>query len=85
MWWHNIITGPDNATVSIGRILGLIVFALFIVGLPLIAVVTVAKGMIGADAWGQLLDKLQVYVPSLLVSIGLLIGISGTTDPKGGA
>ena len=84
MWWRQIITGPDNATVSIGRVLGLIVFAVFILGIPVFAVVTLANGKIAADAWASMLDKLQVYIPAIILSIGGLIGLAGATDPKGG-
>jgi hypothetical protein len=41
-WWRHIITGQDN-TVSIGRVLGLIVFALFVILVPVAAMLTLIK------------------------------------------
>ena len=83
MWWRHIITGPDNTTVSIGRILGLIVFAMFVMVLPSVAIVTIWRGLISADDWASLLDKLQVYVPALILAVGGLIGLTAPSDPKG--
>lgn len=82
-WWRQIITGADNETVAIGRVMGLIVFALFIIGLPVAAVVTLAKGLVAGDEWGKIMASLQVYVPAILLSVGGLIGLTAKTDPKG--
>ena len=82
MWWRQIITGPDNCTVSIGRILGLIVFTLFVIGMPSVAIITVWRGIISASDWSSLFDKLQVYVPALILSVGGLIGLTSGSDPK---
>jgi uncharacterized membrane protein len=80
-WWRHIITGQDNTTVSIGRVLGLILFALFVVLVPLSAVVTLIKGVPAAE-WGLLLDKLPTYLLAVCAAASGLIGLTGFTEPK---
>lgn len=82
-WWRQIITGKDNQTVAIGRVMGLIVFGLFIVALPCAAVFTLAKGMVNGDDWSKTMASLQVYVPAILLSVGGLIGLTMGSEPKG--
>lgn len=83
-WFRDIITGKDNQTVAIGRLMGLIVFTLFIVGLPCAAVLTLAKGLVNGDDWTKIMTSLQVYVPAILLSVGGLIGLTMGSEPKGG-
>jgi ABC-type transport system involved in multi-copper enzyme maturation permease subunit len=82
-WWRHIITGPDNATVSIGRVLGLIVFALFVIVVPVAAMLSLIKGWVPASEWGLLFDKLTVYLPALLLSIAGMVGFTAPSDPHG--
>ena len=82
-WWRNIITGPDNTTVSIGRVLGIIVFILFVMIVPSLAVITVLKGIVGATDWTAILASMQVYIPAVILSVGGLIGLTAPSDPKG--
>jgi ABC-type transport system involved in multi-copper enzyme maturation permease subunit len=83
MWWRHIITGPDNTTVSIGRVLGLIVFALFVVGLPIASMITTFKGVVPTAEWGVLYDKLTVYLPAVLLSIAGMVGFTVSSEPRG--
>jgi hypothetical protein len=82
-WWQNIITGPDNVTVSIGRVMGIVVFAVFILAVPIFAIVSLKTGVITATDWGLIFDKLQVYLPAIILSVGGLIGLTYTSDPRG--
>ena len=83
-WFRDIVTGKDNQTVAVGRVMGLIVFGLFIVALPCAAVLTLAKGLVNGDDWTKIMGSLQVYVPAILLSVGGLIGLTMGSEPKGG-
>lgn len=82
-WWRHLITGPDNATVSIGRVLGLIVFALFVVALPIAAMLTTFEQWVPAAEWGVLFDKLTVYLPAVILALAGLIGGTAFAEPRG--
>lgn len=82
-WMRNIITGPDNETVALGRVMGIIVFVLFIIALPLVSVIVIAKGVTPASEWGVVYDKLPTYLSMILLSIGGLVGLTAFGEPKG--
>lgn len=81
-WFKNLITAKDNETVAIGRVLGLIVFVLFILALPIVAIITVRAGKVPAAEWETVLNSLQVYVPAILLSIGGLVGLTSPSEPS---
>lgn len=81
IWWKNIITGRDNSTVSIGRLMGIIVFGLFVIALPVVAIVTVRAGKVPASEWQTVLAAMQVYVPAIVLSVGGLIGLTNNSEP----
>lgn len=81
-WWKQIITGQDNETVAIGRVLGLIVFGLFLIALPVAAIVTMRAGEVSATDWGVLLDKLPVYVSMIGMTAAGMVGITAWAEPK---
>ena len=81
-WFKNLITAKDNETVAIGRVLGLIVFVLFILALPIVAIITVRAGNVPAAEWETILNSLQVYVPAILLSIGGLVGLTSPSEPS---
>jgi hypothetical protein len=81
-WWRHVITGQDNTTVSIGRVMGLIVFALFAVLLPLAAIISLIKSWVPASEWGLLFDKLPTYLLAVCAAVASLIGLTGFTEPK---
>lgn len=83
-FWTNLITGADNQTIAIGRVLGLIVFVVFLVGVPITAMLTLARHLVTSDDWAKILSSLQTYVPGVIVSIGMLIGITAFSEPKPG-
>ena len=56
--WTDIITGPNNQTVAIGRVLGLIVFAVFVLTLPAIAIGVYFCQKVMPDAWVDLFREL---------------------------
>jgi len=80
-WFKQIITGADNQTVAIGRVVGLILLIMAVLQ-PIAELVTVARKMFGVDQWGSMLAQWQVFVP---VMVGTAAGtIAGTafTEPK---
>lgn len=80
-WISQIVTGPDNQTIAIGRSLGLIIFIIFLVVVPVVTLIGVAKGLAPAAEWNQIVGGLQVYVPSIALSIAGLVGLTGHTEP----
>jgi hypothetical protein len=82
-WVNQIITGADNQTVAIGRVLGIIVAVLFLVFLPSAAVVSIGLGWISADSWQVIFTQLTTYEPAIALSIAGLIGLTAFSEPKG--
>ena len=80
VWLQNILTAADNQTYSSGRVLGFIVFCLFLIVLPSAAVITVGMDKMTADEWAIIFDKLTTYVPATLLAIGGTIGLTSKSD-----
>lgn len=78
----DLITGQDNTTVSIGRVLRLIAFALFAVLLPVASIISLIKSWVPASEWALLFDKLPTYLLAVCAAVASLIGLTGFTEPK---
>jgi hypothetical protein len=76
------MTGADNQTIAIGRVLGIVVATLFLVGLPLAAVATIGLGWVAVDAWQVIFRELTTYEPAVTLSIAGLIGLTAFSEPK---
>jgi len=77
-----ILTGSDNQTMAIGRVLGAIVFVLFVIVMPTAAVVTIGMRHISAADWSTIFDQMRVYIPSVILSVGGMIGMTAPSEPK---
>jgi hypothetical protein len=81
-WLKQALTGADNQTVAIGRLVGLAVAVALLIVLPLTAAATVIRGTVPVEAWQTLLGALGIYVPLVVAAIGGLIWGTNSTEPK---
>jgi hypothetical protein len=80
-WLKQALTGADNETVAIGRLIGFAIAMVLLIGLPVTAAASVLLGMV-PDKWATLLSALQVYVPLIVAAVGGLIWGTNGTEPK---
>lgn len=82
-WWKQVITGRDNETVAIGRVLGIVVAVVFLFLVPIASIILLERNAISAAEWSAIFQQLTVYVPAILVSVGGVIGLTASSEPKG--
>jgi hypothetical protein len=74
-FFNDILTGPDNATLAIGRVLGALLFINLILVFPLFVGALLFLQKVEATVWFSYMDKLMVYVPAMVLSAwGLIRG-----------
>ena len=80
-WLKQALTGADNSTIAIGRLMGALLFALLIC---VVAYVVWAVGTARAPAaeWVALLGPLGLFVLTIIGSITGLIRVTSTTEPQ---
>lgn len=81
-WLKQALTGPDNQTVAIGRLVGSIITIVLLVGLPVAAAATVITGKVVVADWTTLLTALSLYVPAIVGAMTGLIWGTNYTEPK---
>ena len=81
-WLKQALTGPDNETMAIGRLIGMAIAIVLMIGLPVSAAGTVVLKLASVDTWATLFTALQLYVPAVALSIGGLIFGTNPTEPK---
>ena len=81
-WLKHLLTGADNETIAIGRVLGLSVFILFLVIGPTVGYMAVRTGQMAAQDFGMFLDKMPNYVTMIALSSAGLIGLTSMSEPK---
>lgn len=81
-WLKQALTGPDNQTIAIGRLIGFVIGAVLLILIPLTATATVIAGIVKVEIWAALLSALQLYVPLIVGAIGALIWGTNSTEPK---
>ena len=79
-WLAQALTGADNRTVAIGRLIGMAIALVLLVALPLYAAWRIAEGM-SAATWAEYLSALTVYVPAVTLAVGGLIWGTAKTEP----
>jgi uncharacterized membrane protein YkgB len=77
-----ILTGSDNQTYAIGRILGIVQFGVFLIILPIAAWVGLSKGWVDGASLQTLFGSLTTYVPAVAVSVAAMIGLTHFAEPK---
>ncbi len=81
-WVKQALTGADNETVAIGRLIGLVITFVLLVCIPVAAVGSVIAGKVPVSDWSTLLPVLAIYVPAVVGAVaGLIWGTNGT-EPK---
>jgi hypothetical protein len=81
-WFKDALTGPDNQTVAVGRLLGCALAVVLLIAIPITAVATILLGRCDARVWRELLDSLGLYVPLVVGAITGLIWGTNSTEPK---
>ena len=81
-WLKEVITGPDNQTVAIGRLIGMAIAIVLILVFPTLAVVTTTMGLVRIETWSGLFFILQTYIPLIVASVGFLVWGTNGTEPK---
>lgn len=81
-WLNDIITGPDNSTVAIGRLLGIVLFSGVLLFFPSLIAGVLFFQKVSPEVWFTYMDKLIPFVPAMILAIwGLIRGTAGT-EPK---
>jgi hypothetical protein len=83
-WLKDTLTGADNQTVAIGRLLGSLIAIILLVVFPIAAAASVLAGRCDIQIWQQLFAALGLYVPLVAGAITALIWGTNTTEPKPG-
>lgn len=81
-WLNAALTGADNRTVAIGRLIGLAIACVLLIALPVVAAATIIAGAVPVASWAALMAALQLYVPMIVGAIGGLIWGTNSTEPK---
>jgi hypothetical protein len=81
-WLKDALTGPDNQTVAIGRLLGAAMAVVLVLAIPVTAVASVISGQCDVDSWRELFGSLGLYVPLVIGAITGLIWGTNPTEPK---
>ena len=81
-----VLTGPDNRTAAIGRVISMGIALVLLTAIPLIAVCHMMAApspelMTRAQAWRELLTALGIYVPTVCAAIWGLVFGTNTTEP----
>jgi hypothetical protein len=80
-WLKQALTGADNETVAIGRLIGFAIALVLLIGLPVTAAATIIIGVVKVETWASFMTALQVYVPLVVAAIGGLVWGTNSTEP----
>lgn len=80
-WVKQALTGADNRTVAIGRLIVLAIALVLLIGLPVTAAATIIAGMVKVETWATFMAALQVYTPLIVAAIGGLVWGTNSTEP----
>jgi len=81
-WLKQALTGADNQTVAIGRLIGFAIALVLLIGLPVTAAATIIAGVVPVETWAAFMTALQVYVPLIVAAIGGLVWGTNSTEPQ---
>ncbi len=82
-WWTLLMSGADNRTPAIGRVLGALLFAVLLLMLPAVIVGVLLLRGVDWPIWAALLSSLIPYVPAMVGTIAGLIRWTHPTEPPG--
>ncbi|KUR80743.1 hypothetical protein [Novosphingobium sp. FSW06-99] len=81
-WLKQALTGADNQTIAIGRLIGFSIALVLLIGLPVTAAATIIAGIVEVETWATFMTALQVYVPLVVAAIGGLVWGTNSTEPR---
>jgi hypothetical protein len=81
-WLNQALTGADNETVAIGRLIGFAIALVLLIGLPVTASATIILGVVKVETWAAFMTALQLYVPLVVGAVGGLIWGTNSTEPN---
>lgn len=81
-WLTDILTGPNNTTLAIGRVLGAFLFIGAVAWFPALVTCVLFLQKVEPAVWFAFMDKLMVYVPAMAVAAWALITGTNATEPK---
>lgn len=77
-----LLSGADNESLAIGRVLGGLLFLNLLICLPVTIALALWFKSVDSTAWFAFLTALAVYVPAMVLSVGGLIAGTAFTEPK---
>lgn len=86
-WLRQALTGADNRTIAIGRLIGFAIAIVLLLVLPIWAAwaIDLAKDAEArrdqSGSWHELFEALGIYVPLVTGSITAIIRITNSTEP----
>jgi len=81
-FWLGLISGADNRTPAIGRVLGVILFLNLLLVIPTVIVAALWFRRVDPPVWFSLLTALGVYVPLTTAAVGGIVAGTHFTEPK---
>ncbi len=81
-WLTSLLSGKDNSSIAIGRVLGLILFVNLLVGLPAVVACVLWLQKVKPETWFAYLTALTVYVPAIIAATAGIIAGTAFTEPK---
>lgn len=79
---RDFLTGANNESLAIGRVLGTILFVNVLLLLPGVIGGVLVLRKVDAATWFNFLTALTIYVPAMIVAVGGLIAGTAFTEPK---
>ncbi len=81
-WLRQALSGPDNCTIAIGRLIGMAIAIVLLIGVPVAAAATIITGKVLVVTWTTFFPVLGGYVIMVTGAIGALIWGTNGTEPK---
>lgn len=81
-WFTDILTGPNNATIAIGRVLGLVLFVNLLLVVPAVIVGVLLFQHSQWDTWEKFLASMIGYVAGVGATVTGIITLTHPTEPK---
>jgi hypothetical protein len=81
-FWLGLISGADNRTPAIGRLLGAILFVNLLLVIPGVIVAALWARRVEPQTWFSLLGSLGAYVPLCAAAVGGIVAGTNFTEPK---
>lgn len=81
-WLGKLLSGSDNVTPAIGRVIALFVVAFFLLVAPSIALGSLLANHIKPPEWPAIFGALGLYVAAVIAPVTALIAGTNFTEPK---